>query len=172
MEFPDVALDTMSLSHPIILGMPWHKEHNHHIDYQKNTLTFDSESCRQCCSHYGKTVPLRSCYRKPQKPLTPTTPQTTDTETTDYGADTMEPPRLTPRTAPKVALIGAAAFAFVYNQPGTELFFMSYKEQGDGTVELANQEVEPDVDMTKIPPEYHDFVDLFNKKEAEKLPPH
>ena len=55
-----LALDTMSLLHPIILGMPWHKEHNPHIDYQKNTLTFDSESCRQRCSHYGKTVPLRS----------------------------------------------------------------------------------------------------------------
>ena len=76
-----------------------------------------------------------------------------------------------PRMAPKVALIGAAVFTFVCNQPGTELFFMSYKEQRDGTVELANQEVEPDIDMTKIPLEYHDFADLF-KKEAEKLPPH
>lgn len=55
-----LALDTMSLSHPIILGMPWHKEHNPRIDYQRNTLTFDSESCRQRCSHYGKTIPLHS----------------------------------------------------------------------------------------------------------------
>ena len=169
-----LALDTMSLSHPIILGMPWHKEHNPRIDYQKNTLTFDSESCRQRCSHYGKTVPLRSRHRNPRtrKPLTPTTPQIPDTETTDQGSDTIKPLRPTPRTAPKVALIGAAAFAFICNQPGTELFFMSYKEQGDGTIELANQEVEPDVDMTKIPTEYHDFADLFSKKEAEKLPPH
>jgi hypothetical protein len=28
-----LALDTMSLSHPVILGIPWHKEHNPRIDY-------------------------------------------------------------------------------------------------------------------------------------------
>ena len=124
-----LALDTMSLSHPIILGMPWHKEHNPRIDYQKNTLTFDSESCRQRCSHYGKTVPLRSRHRKPRKPLTqkPLTPQITDTETTDQGSNMTESPRPTPRTAPKVALIGATVFAFICNQLGTELYFMSYR---------------------------------------------
>ena len=137
-------------------------------------MTFDSESCRQHCSHYGKTVPLRSRHRKPltRKTLTPTTSQITDAETTDQGSDTMESPRSTPRMALKVALIGATAFALVCNQPGTELYFMSYKEREDGTVELANQEVEPDIDLTKIPPEYHDFADLFSKKEAEKLQPH
>ena|SRR5277367_2643175 len=99
------------------------------------------------------------------------TPQITDTETTGQGLDAMGPPKSMPHTGPKVALIRAAAFAFICNQPGMELYFMSYKVQEDGTVELANQEAEPDVDLTKIPPEYHDFADLFSKKEAEKLPP-
>jgi hypothetical protein len=53
-----LALDTMSLAHPIILGMPWHRLHNPCIEYQNNTLTFDSESCRQHCDHHGKTIPL------------------------------------------------------------------------------------------------------------------
>jgi len=76
------------------------------------------------------------------------------------------------KSPPKVALIGAAAFAFVCNQPGTELFFMSYKESEGGTVELSNQELEPDADLSSIPPEYHEFAGLFSKKEADKLPMH
>jgi hypothetical protein len=55
-----LALDTTSLSHPIILGMPWHKKHNPEIDYMNNTLTFASEYCRTNCSHYGQTIPLHS----------------------------------------------------------------------------------------------------------------
>src|SRR5579859_7081438 len=37
---------------------------------------------------------------------------------------------------------------------------------------MANQEVGLDVDLTKILVEYHDFADLFSKREADKLPPH
>jgi hypothetical protein len=47
------------------------------------------------------------------------------------------------KSPPKVALIGAAAFAFICKQPSTELFFMSYKESEGVTVELSNQELEP-----------------------------
>jgi len=43
-----LALDTASLSHPIILGMPWYKRHNPKIDYPGNTMTFDSDYCRAC----------------------------------------------------------------------------------------------------------------------------
>ena len=53
-----LALDTAVLSHPIILGMLWHKRHNPRIDYPGNTMTFDSEYCRMHFHHYGKTVPL------------------------------------------------------------------------------------------------------------------
>jgi hypothetical protein len=55
-----LALDTMSLAHPIILGMPLYQLHNSHIDYKNNTLTFNSESYRQHCDHYGKMIPLHS----------------------------------------------------------------------------------------------------------------
>ena len=53
-----LALDTASLSHRIILGMPWHKRHNPKIDYSGNTMTFDSNYCSVNCRHYGTTIPL------------------------------------------------------------------------------------------------------------------
>jgi hypothetical protein len=79
------------------------------------------------------------------------------------------------KMAPKVALIGAAAFARVCTQQGTELFFLSIEELL-GT-QLAHQEADPAVpspefDLATIPPEYHEFADLFSKKESDKLPPH
>jgi hypothetical protein len=69
-------------------------------------------------------------------------------------------------------LIGDAAFAFVCNQPGTELFFLSYKEAEGGALELLNQELELEVNLSTIPTEYHPYADLFSKREANKSPPH
>jgi len=40
---------------------------------------------------------------------------------------------------------------------------------------LASQEMgapEPDPDLSSIPPEYHEFADLFSKKEVDNLPAH
>jgi hypothetical protein len=76
---------------------------------------------------------------------------------------------------PKVALIGAAAFAYVCNQPGTELFFLSMRELQEA--QLSSQETEeepptPEFNLATIPAEYHEFADLFDKEESDKLPPH
>ena len=71
----------------------------------------------------------------------------------------------------KVALIGANAFAFICNQPGTELYFMTMEEAR--TAYLASQEtITSDRDLSMVPPEYHEFADLFSKWEADKLPAH
>ena len=36
----------------------------------------------------------------------------------------------------------------------------------------APQESSPDPDLSRIPPEYHEFAEVFNKKESDKLPDH
>jgi hypothetical protein len=63
-----LALDVTSLSHPLIIGMPWLRKHNPHVDYYADTMTFDSELCRQNCEHYGKKITL---YPSDQQDLTP-----------------------------------------------------------------------------------------------------
>ena len=88
---------------------------------------------------------------------------------------TLEPETQRPkgREPPKISLIGVNAFAFVCNQPETELYFMTMEETN--ATHLASQEMgapEPDPDLSLIPPEYHEFADLFSKKEADKLPAH
>ena len=51
-----LILDIASLSHPIILEMPWYKMHNTKINYRGNTVTFDSDYCCTNCIHYGTTI--------------------------------------------------------------------------------------------------------------------
>ena len=65
------------------------------------------------------------------------------------------------------------AFAFICNQPGTELYFLKMEEMN--AARMASQETcDPasDRDLSTIPPEYHEFADLCSKKEANKLPAH
>jgi hypothetical protein len=53
-----LALDIAPLSHLLILGMPWLRKHNPHIDYHSDTMTFNSAFCRQNCEHWGRTITL------------------------------------------------------------------------------------------------------------------
>ena len=74
---------------------------------------------------------------------------------------------------PNVSLIGANAFAFVCNQPGMELYFITVEEAN--AAHLASQEMgapELEPNLSSIPPEYHEFADLFSKKEADKISVH
>ena len=87
-------------------------------------------------------------------------------------------PRLGPKpvfnTPPPVATVGAHAFALLCNQPGVELFTLSFSDLG---IQLSNAETDErnpsrDPDLSLIPEKYHDLLDIFTEKEAEKLPPH
>jgi hypothetical protein len=189
-----LALDVTSLSHPLLLGMPWLWEHNPLIDYHADTMTFRSKFWRQNCTHYNKTITLHptdqaqeqaqdqdqdqdQAQGAPHEGVVPrgdAMPRGYERLDQEISPDT---PLLVQkdRKAPQVALIGAAAFAQGCNQPGTELFFLSIEKlQG---AQLSHQEVEvvtetPEFDLSTIPPKYHKFVDLFSKRKADKLPPH
>jgi len=75
---------------------------------------------------------------------------------------------------PPVSTVGAHAFALLCNQPGVELFTLSFSDLG---VQLPNTEMDGQnpsggPDLSLIPKEYHDLLDIFTEKEAKKLPPH
>jgi len=58
-----ITLDTASLFHLIILGIPWHKRYKSNINCFGNIMTFDSKYCHKNCHYYGKTVLL---HQNPQ----------------------------------------------------------------------------------------------------------
>jgi RNase H-like domain found in reverse transcriptase/Reverse transcriptase (RNA-dependent DNA polymerase)/Integrase zinc binding domain/Chromo (CHRromatin Organisation MOdifier) domain/Integrase core domain/Retroviral aspartyl protease len=79
----------------------------------------------------------------------------------------------TKRKPPAVALVGAAPFAMALKNPEAELFILSITqitETNSTTNNNSNDTTDPDLSL--IPEEYHEFADVFSRKEANKLPPH
>src|SRR6202140_4720638 len=73
---------------------------------------------------------------------------------------------------PPVSIIGAATFAHLCNQPDTQLYTVSFSPETMELSNVATHGTETDPDLSNIPSEYHEFTELFSKREAEKLPPH
>ena len=242
------GLDITPLSHTIILGAPWLRRHNPTFNFREGELTFLSDYCRHCCSHYGKMITLhreskpvqcapnlathlpkpepeesvREVISEPPTNMTretvelpkpepeesvrevisePPTDMTREavkltkpkkkstkskkrsintasepagsTKSTKPGAEPVESRPSRAREAPKVAVVSAAGFALACKQAGTELFFLTIKQAEPGeAVAYNNVTVEDEIDLSTIPPEYHDFADLFSKKKADELPAH
>ena len=75
------------------------------------------------------------------------------------------------RTAPQVSIIGPAAFALAVKQPGAQLYLMSLSEVAE-IAELASTNVQEsaDPDLSLIPPEYHEFAEVFVRKNLTSCP--
>lgn len=77
-----------------------------------------------------------------------------------------EPPQ--PSTKPlEVYMIGAAPFVQLSKDPKVELFAATMAD-----IEKALGEKEYPDPKTLVPSEYHDYLDVFSRDEADKLPPH
>ena len=58
-------------------------------------------------------------------------------------------------------------------QHNSELFFLNIAEILEPALPNGpNRIIEPEPDLSLIPKEYHEFVDVFSKREAQQLPPH
>ena len=52
----------------------------------------------------------------------------------------------------------------------SQLYFLNVAEILEPT--SPNRIIEPEQDLSLIPEEYHEFADVFSKREAQQLPPH
>jgi hypothetical protein len=75
--------------------------------------------------------------------------------------------------APAVSLISAHAFSTLCNQATSQLYLMSFSPASptvEDAIDESTLDMEPD--WSSVLAEYHEFKDLFSKKEADELPPH
>lgn len=127
---------------PIVLGIPWLQIHDADISWKDNTLTFASKYCRQ------------NCGIRQKRKISGITPKDNTIKSLD------------------VCMISAAPFALLTKRARKDpesyrVFAVTLKD-----VEKA---LAPKVTMDpreKLPEEYHDFLDVFSKQEAGRLPPH
>jgi hypothetical protein len=101
--------------YPIVLGIPWLKQHDVVIRFASNLITFGSQYCLAHCVNWAITV---------------------------WGTSE-EPPDALPIPDPLIQLL------------------------------ISTDEEQVITDLpSSIPPEYHNFLYLFSKAEANKLAPH
>jgi hypothetical protein len=86
----------------------------------------------------------------------------------------VEPTKATPPRPVnhKIALVSASGFYTAARQKGSQFFVASVRTVN----KLLDDPVDPEVELENlkklIPSEFHEFLPLFTKKEADKLPPH
>ena len=82
----------------------------------------------------------------------------TSPETVAMAPLSSDPPTLTPLVAPKVSFVNTAAFAHLSKMDDNQVYqlFLSDKTTPDDAL----------VNMTGVPPDYHEFTDVFSKTHA------
>ena len=144
---------------PIVLGLPWLKKHDVDIAWKAGILKFSSEHCRNHC--FRVKDPTSNQEFTGQRESTGQIKSTGQSEFTGQVLGDRK------NLSPDIAIIGAAAYNLLAKKPENHLFAASIED-----IEKAlkpKQYIDP---LTKLPPEYHEFIDVFSRKEADTLPPH
>ena len=139
---------TQLASYPIVLGMPWLKQHDPRVGFAEHTVLFDSEYCHQYCNLPGRPAKIKALHSIPPK----------FRRMMNAGA----PGALAHQDIFPVSLRAAAAYA---RQEGNRLYAVTVKQ----IEELLDSPVPATVNL---PAEMVEYADVFSPKEAEKLPPH
>ncbi|KKF92157.1 Retrotransposable element Tf2 155 kDa protein type 1 [Ceratocystis platani] len=143
--------------YPIVLGMPWLKQHDPTVRFADHSITFDSEYCRDYCNVPGKPEKLRALHNVPHKDRPSNLPP--------------RPLGLRNLNIVPITKEGAVAYS---RRSSCRLFVATLEEidrilnHPDSLDSPGPQEPEP----FPLPAELSNFADVFSPREAERLPPH
>src|SRR6202021_1696855 len=145
--------------HPLVLGMPWLTLHNPQVHWPVHKIMFNSPHCLNHCFLGNRPCSVFSlAARKNSRSETPKTSATNATNATtatnarnikNNSKDTLELTATNARPIPETPV--------THKTPECT---------------VPTHEQIQDSDLKLIPPEFHDFADVFSKKEAQKLPEH
>ena len=149
------------------LDNPVHLDQPRPQDSQETNSPKDSDSD---LSHEARATPSLDVRRKPKFQPKSRSKRPKSQPSPPPKSQPKGTPK-TPRAPPKVSTVSGAAFSTYYRRPEIQIYQLSVKE----LLELGENELEsdpPDPDLSKIPPEYHEFAKVFSEEEANKLPEH
>ncbi|KAI0992073.1 hypothetical protein K3495_g16113, partial [Podosphaera aphanis] len=154
----------------LVLGLPWLEKHAPFIDWKEHTITFGEPCLESSCCEFETTIPYHNSrlqtLREKGKP--PPQPKA----------------EILPPTMPKPLQISAAAFSAASRQTGSTYFALSLRDLDvmiddspprlpsfhmGNAIMVIPKNAEP---KEFLPPQYHDFLDVFDKRQANALPPH
>ena len=142
----DFYVTPLDKSVSAVLGYSWLSDYNPLIDWKTHSIKF-------------RTAPTdrRNSDLPPPRTPSPELPP--------------EPP--TTSSAPQVTLVNAAAFARACKLPGSASFTLNLSSVSAAEAFARSSAVsDSPPDLSNVPPEYHEFADVFSKSKADTLPEH
>jgi hypothetical protein len=161
--------------HSIILGTSWLKKHNPRIDWSKRDIDFSSDFCRNSCNHKAK-VPSGS--KTSYQPTTSveldqqSVPPSEKSYNQEYTSIFAKP---LPSSKPFIGTIGLRSLQHLVKKRQVISIIALDPESGkklDLSALSWNQPSGPDTPIPDLPKEFSDYVDVFCKVSADKLPEH
>jgi hypothetical protein len=134
----------------LILGLPWISRNRLNFDWDTSQILFADP---RSLSHqiYVENVDNDTEYEPDPEP----NPEP-DNDIPDSSITRLD-----------IYAISARSFDWLARRRCHELFAVSLQD-----INKALEEKVPTDPRTKLPPEYHEFLDVFSRKEADRLPPH
>ncbi|KAI0992907.1 hypothetical protein K3495_g15276, partial [Podosphaera aphanis] len=157
--------------HDLILGLPWLEKHCPYIDWKEHTITFGEPCLNSACCHFETTI---SYYNRADQALV----------SMKEPIAQLPPLQPTLTTVSQPAQLSAAAFIMATQQPGCQTFTLSLRDLDVLLEDLPSRLPSMHVGNTTmivpkdanpgdfLPPQYHEFLDVFDRQRANSLPPH
>ncbi|KAL7277983.1 hypothetical protein ACG7TL_007936 [Trametes sanguinea] len=144
----DFYVTPLDKSVSAVLGYSWLTTYNPLIDWKKCSIQFRTAPSARLVSN-----PTLATLTAPAAP-SPETPTPTS-----------------PNSVPRVSFVNASAFARACKLPGSESFTLNLAAPDFVKARSSSMSDSPP-DLSGIPEEYHEFVDVFSKSKADELPEH
>ena len=178
-------------NHKVILGKPWMNTNGILLDMSQDKLIFPRDQQPLANSKDHEDALPKTAYVIPAKRTTPVTilqrPLTARPPPQSLSREASAPlPKPSKKSVPlDIAPISAGAF-YKWNTcwakpKGARCFSLTISQineairalPADQAIDLAEMSAQAGEEIRKkLPSEYHDFLDVFNKTKADELPPH
>ncbi|KAG5726354.1 hypothetical protein E4T56_gene18912 [Termitomyces sp. T112] len=153
-----LLITQLPLSTPIVLGLPWLRDVNPNINWKNLTMQFPGPEASLAAAIHLHFQSIPDLDVTPDPTATPMVPNPINSGNLD------------------IKIIGAVPFACLL-QEGTPAFQLQvtpalpeeYLRTGTTT---PKNKMEEQILSEVVPPEYHEFADVFSEGSAKELPPH
>jgi len=141
--------------YPIVLGIPWLQLHDVAVRFASNKVTFRSQYCTTHC--HDAPVTVQGVTEEPPEPA--------------YTPREIFEPQIRPQWAFRgsIVMLNGSLFLRTVRKGKLKVFKASLYDINNAT-EIKDLKERPREEV--IPKQYHEFLSLFSKILADRLPPH
>ena len=167
----------------LVLGMPWLEQHNPSLALGNRTMTFNSDYCMAHCLSHSKPVTVRSLTppqlkQQNQQNLDPPCATVTNTDIAEVSAYAFV--RMAEKEENEVVAMWPNDFEKLTSTTGTfeqdkrftaDIATITAEDYEKFFHKLRKSPLTPEQLRERIPRAYHEWLDVWNPVEANKLPP-